>query len=131
MKRFLDKTEYVGECLIWCACKLPSGYGLFKLNGKTTLAHRAAWIINNGKIEGNLMVLHHCDNPSCVNVEHLYLGDAKQNMADKVNRNRFKNGQSEKQYCPHGHPYNKENTRVYMNKRFCRSCDSNRKRRIR
>lgn len=128
MKRFYDKTIEHNECLLWQAYKMPSGYGLFKLNGKTTLAHRAAWIILNGPIKNNLMVLHHCDNPSCVKIDHLFLGTAKDNMIDKIKKGRYRNGQSEKEFCRNGHQYNKKNTRIYKNKRFCRVCDNQRKR---
>ena len=127
MKRFYDKAMRQGECLIWNAYKMPSGYGLFRLNGKTTLAHRAAWIIRYGEIKDSLMVLHRCDNPSCVELDHLFLGTGKDNMQDKIAKGRYNNGQSLKTSCPNGHKYDETNTRVYKNKRFCRRCDNQRK----
>lgn len=52
------------------------------------LAHRAAWTRKNGPILGGLHVLHHCDNPACINVDHLYLGTDLDNARDRDSRGR-------------------------------------------
>src|SRR5690606_13496445 len=59
--------------------------------GRTLTASRVSWEIHRGAITGGLHVLHHCDNPRCVNPKHLYLGTQKENSRDMVERNRFKN----------------------------------------
>lgn len=76
------------ECWKWAGCKIPGGYGYFKLGRKMQGAHRASWLINCGSIPGGLFVLHKCDNPPCVNPRHLWLGTAKDNTRDMFDKNR-------------------------------------------
>lgn len=64
------------------------GYAQVSVAGKTTLAHRAAWVAANGPIPSGLHVLHRCDNPPCVNIEHLFLGTHQDNMDDKKSKGR-------------------------------------------
>lgn len=61
-----------------------------------TTAHRIAWVIENGDIAPEVMVLHRCDNPSCVNVDHLFLGTAQENTNDMIGKGRhaWRNGQA-------------------------------------
>lgn len=70
----------------------PDGYGRLWINGRKIYAHRLAWIKSNGIIPNNLFVLHKCDNPPCINVEHLFLGTNKDNMRDCVNKGRSTKG---------------------------------------
>lgn len=86
--RFWSKVDKTGDCWEWNAAKLPFGYGLFGSNGKTFRAHRVAWELTFGKIEGRLLVCHKCDNPPCVNPDHLFLGTHKDNFDDMVSKNR-------------------------------------------
>jgi hypothetical protein len=86
-QRFLEKVSRTESgCWEWLSTIKRDGYGQFWLNGKGTKAHRAAWIIFQSEIPRGLMVLHHCDNRKCVNLTHLYLGNASQNTLDKVQR---------------------------------------------
>ncbi|HET8686353.1 MAG TPA: HNH endonuclease signature motif containing protein, partial [Methanosarcina sp.] len=87
--RFLSKisVESTG-CFKYLGAKDKDGYGYFKLNGKTYKAHRIAIQLHTGVDPKGHLVLHHCDNPSCVNPDHLYLGTPKQNMQDRKDRNR-------------------------------------------
>jgi len=66
--------------------KNKQGYGGFscpKLTGrKMSRANRAAWIIYRGPIPENMLVLHKCDNPPCVNPDHLFLGSDRDNAVD-------------------------------------------------
>ena len=57
-------------------------------NGKHMLAHRYAWKIAFGEIPDDTCVLHHCDNPKCVNPDHLFLGTNQENVDDKMKKNR-------------------------------------------
>jgi len=87
-KRFWSKVEKAGadECWEWQGAT-SDGYGYIRRDGKNRLAHRESYRIENGDVPDD-MVLHHCDNPSCVNPAHLYSGDAKDNAQDRVNRGR-------------------------------------------
>lgn len=88
-KRFESKFLITPGCWIWKAgrhTKLP--YGKFKIYGKTVLAHRFSYELYIGRICEGMFVLHRCDNPSCVNPCHLFIGTHDDNMSDKVAKNR-------------------------------------------
>lgn len=89
--RFWSKVNISGgatSCWPWMAGRLWVGYGMFCLRGKTKRAHRVAWEIANGEIPSDLCVLHRCDNPSCVNPAHLFLGTSADNTRDMVAKHR-------------------------------------------
>ena len=93
MKRFWDKVDKSSDCWEWLAGKVPSGYGAFLFNGKLQGAHRVSFQLTHGPIPegdyyGTAGVLHRCDNPSCVNPDHLFLGSPSDNMRDKVEKGR-------------------------------------------
>ncbi len=64
------------------------GYGKLWWGGKVQLAHRLAWIAWFGPIEEGKFVCHHCDNPSCIEVSHLFVGTQKDNMRDCASKGR-------------------------------------------
>lgn len=64
------------------------GYCRIMINYKRHMAHAYSWVIANGKIPKGLWVLHHCDNPPCVNPKHLFLGNASDNAIDCVLKGR-------------------------------------------
>ena len=97
--RFWEKVNVTSDknCWEWQASKMGYGYGQFGISsGKVVLAHRYSWIIHYGEIPNNLFVLHHCDNPSCVNPKHLFLGTQADNVFDMRNKGRHKEPPSSK-----------------------------------
>lgn len=87
---FIEMPENLDDCWIWSGNTHRQGYGKFSFMGKSIPAHRMSYEIHKGHVVGNSMVCHRCDNPSCVNPSHLFLGSAKDNMADKVSKGRHK-----------------------------------------
>src|SRR4051812_25042735 len=93
MDRFWSKVAIRGpdECWPWQRAKESSGYGRFRWNGRSALAHRVAHMLCNGAIEGGRrgpVVMHSCDNPSCCNPAHLSVGTHADNVADKQAKDR-------------------------------------------
>lgn|SRR3990167_7131146 len=80
--RFLSKVEKTQGCWIWKTARNKQGYGAFG-RGEYKLAHRASWLFHVGEFDQSLCVLHKCDNPPCVNPEHLFLGTRDDNNKDK------------------------------------------------
>jgi hypothetical protein len=87
-----SKLSNTSDCIEWSLSKDKNGYGKTKLNGKSMQAHRLAWIAYNGDIPHNLLVCHSCDNPSCINPNHLFLGTSQDNMTDKMKKGRYRGG---------------------------------------
>ena len=78
-------------CHIWIAGKTMHRYGEFQHKGLNYKAHRVAYLIYNGAIPDGLLVCHTCDNRTCVNPAHLFLGTNKDNCQDTGRKGRVKN----------------------------------------
>ena len=89
-ERFWSKVDIKGpeECHNWKAATYKGGYGAFRVNHKTYLAHRYAWSLANGPIPEGRLICHKCDNPKCVNIAHLYCGTNTDNVRDSWRRDR-------------------------------------------
>jgi HNH endonuclease len=71
------------DCIEWSHRKSGGGYGMLRIDGRSVYAHRGAWTRANGPIPAGMCVLHVCDNPPCVNPEHLWVGTMADNMRDR------------------------------------------------
>ena len=93
MERFWSKVKKTAACWEWVGCRNKTGYGLFRLEGRSRLAHRVSWLLNGGLIPGRLFVCHRCDNPACVRPSHLFLGSQSDNMGDAKRKGRMASGE--------------------------------------
>lgn len=73
----------------WDTCRYKDKDGYWQVGPRRRKAHRVSWALYNGPILGDLLVCHTCDNPSCTNPEHLFLGTQSDNLKDSVRKNRW------------------------------------------
>lgn len=85
------------DCWIWLKGKDKNGYGQCHAarvakDNNVTRAHQLSWVMMNGPIPEGMLVCHTCDNPSCVNPAHLFLGSWDDNVQDMMSKGRHRNG---------------------------------------
>ena len=114
-------------CIEWVRKSVTrGGYGVISDGSRQVATHRIAWQLANGQIPVGLNVLHHCDNPPCCNVEHLFLGTKANNTHDMTAKGRHRN--QKKTHCIWGHEFTPENTYFYNGGwRACRACHAARR----
>lgn len=85
------KYELLDECWEWTgSCgNTNGGYGLLVVEGKTWGAHRLSYALFNGELKEGMVIMHTCDNPCCVNPNHLKQGTTQENTRDAWEKGRF------------------------------------------
>lgn len=98
-ERYADRIipEPNSGCWLWCGSQIPKGYGTLTSGGASHYAHRAAYECAHGKgtAQGHV-IRHQCDQPCCVNPDHLLSGTNRDNSQDAVRRGRMRAPRGEK-----------------------------------
>lgn len=92
----VNKSGHPHGCWEWTGTRHYKGYGLFGFGRKIHKSHRVAFRLTKGEIADGLCVCHKCDNPPCVNPDHLFLGTHKDNTRDKIAKGRDKHATPER-----------------------------------
>lgn len=95
--RFWSKVDKTGDCWVWTGKRNGSGYGMFWVPPREERAHRVSILLRDGELDAEAVVLHLCDNPACVNPEHLEVGTQADNLRDCREKGRHAFGEQ------HGH----------------------------
>ncbi len=111
-------------CWEWTGYRNPHfNYGQFWVaKGRHISAHRAMWIALHGELTPEQFVCHRCDNPPCINPDHLFIGTLEDNNRDMASKGRYNH--QKRTHCVHGHEFTPENTYIPPGrpKRMCRTC---------
>lgn len=116
-------------CLEWQGIRTKKeGYGIIMHAGQNWGGHRLMWHLSRGRLkDSKQFVLHKCDNPPCLDPEHMFLGTASDNAVDASQKGRSQG--MTKTHCKHGHEYTPENTIQKKprpgksnGRRSCRAC---------
>jgi hypothetical protein len=103
----MNIAEYIEErsipepnsgCWLWLNSVDKNGYGWASVKHRTKKAHRLAWEGRHGSIPDGMCVCHKCDNPGCVNVDHMWLGTNVENTKDRSRKGRSHRANGESQW---------------------------------
>lgn len=130
--RFMRHVKKADSCWLWTGGTTKKGYGIFYLSKdrKGMTASAASYLLFKGEIPEGLDVCHTCDNPPCVNPDHLFTGTRKVNMEDAKAKGRIftprlfgtANGEGKRTHCNQGHPFSGENLVFRYGSTTQRSC---------
>ena len=137
-ERFFQKVNKTGseaypDCWIWTGAPTSNGYGSFKYYQDRSAigAHVSSYLFHIGEVPKGLFVCHHCDNPPCVNPEHLFLDTNSGNMKDMFKKGRNPPQTKKQTHCKKGHSFEEFESLVYIKKqgrqigkeyRVCKEC---------
>lgn len=99
LTRFWRKVRKTDSCWLWTGTPNRDGYGRFryglsnKYGGVEKMAHRVSWELANGAIPEGMVICHKCDNPPCVNPDHLFMGTSLDNSRDRDQKGRTLSGE--------------------------------------
>ena len=126
-ERFSGKVapDAATGCWLWKDSLDKDGYGKLWVDGRNVRAHRVAWMLAHGDPPQDALILHRCDRPACVRVDHLYAGTPADNMKDKAARGRCQN--QWRGFCKQGHEMAGANRHVTpKGNLYCCRCNSDR-----
>jgi len=124
LERFNSKWVKSGDCHLWQSPLDKDGYGSFYFKKKGRRAHRVAYYIALGAIGDGMVIDHTCKNRHCVNVDHLRQVTPRENAL--INSNSVAALNAKRTQCIHGHDFD----RFFGNRRYCSTCESNKKKRL-
>ena len=112
IERFFQKVDKSGnldfpDCWIWTGGKTSKGYGSFSYYpGKSAIgAHVSSYLFHIGEVPKGMLVCHHCDNPPCVNPEHLFRDTNSGNMKDMFKKDRQGSSSRKRTHCRKSHSF--------------------------
>ena len=91
--KVFSRTKKEGDCIVFTGTRTHDNYPVMGVNYKTVKLTRLVWTLLNGPIPKGGVICHSCDNPPCINPEHLWLGTTKQNFADMKSKGRSARGE--------------------------------------
>jgi hypothetical protein len=92
-KRVMKKISKTDSCWEWTGTKDGGGYGIIKCDGVYKYVHRIMYELHKENIPEGMIIRHKCDNPSCVNPQHLEVGTHCDNARDRDERQRNVKGE--------------------------------------
>ena len=114
---FWEHYNNIDGCWVWCGGINKQGQGVVRHQGKNWVTSRLAWTLIHGEIPKGMYICHTCDNPSCINPDHLWLGTPKDNTQDMIRKGRRRPDRPKLLIWAVCHP-----DKPYVARGMCRTC---------